>query len=307
MRVALICNTISAFPLLHWLDSQGILAGVGIKEQKTDFSSDLSVICQQKKLTPHLFKKEILSQQLSGWIRITRADIVLVVGFSYKIPKEVLKLPQLGFYNIHFGKLPLYSGSFPVFWQIKNQEKEGVLTIHQMDENFDSGPIAVEIPFEIKPINTFGIVETNYSHMTINGVFQLLDKILKNTLSLKPQPRKNQVLLPIPTAKDIVINWQTMKAEKILALIKACNPWNRGAIARINGIDVKIVEAKTTNAPGNKAGEVIQTSANGMRVSCIQNTALDIKILYSQFGYLEGETLNAFGVKEGDVFEKIIL
>ncbi len=306
MRVALICNTPSAFPLLNWLDSQGILAGVGIKEQKTDFSSDLSVICQQKKLRPHILKKENLSQQLSIWIRTIRADIVLVLGFSYKIPKEILKLPQFGFYNIHFGKLPIYGGSTPVFWQIKNREKEGVLTIHQMDENFDSGPIALEIPFEIKSIDTYGIVQTNYSHTTIHGVFQLLDSLLKHTLRLKQQTKNNQVFLPRPALKDIVINWQTMKADKILALIKACNPWNRGAITRINGIDVKIIEAKTSIAQSRKPGEIIQVSANGMKVSCIQNTALDVKILYSQFGYLEGETLGAFGVKEGDVFEKIV-
>jgi methionyl-tRNA formyltransferase len=47
-----------------------------------------------------------------------------------------------------------------------------------MDKSFDSGPIAVEIPFEINPKNTYGIVETNYGHVAINGVFQLLNSIL---------------------------------------------------------------------------------------------------------------------------------
>ncbi len=104
-----------------------------------------------------------------------------------------MNLPQFGFYNIHFGKLPKYGGSFPVFWQIKNQEKEGVLTVHQMDENFDTSQIAVEIPFEIKVMNTYGIVEANYIYITINGVHKLLDSILKNYLKLMPQNLKKPV------------------------------------------------------------------------------------------------------------------
>lgn len=306
MRVALICNIKSSFPLLNWLDSQGVLVGIGIKEQKTEFSNDLSVICKQKKLTPQILKKENLYQQLSSWLLSIKADIVLVLGFPYKIPNDILKIPQFGFYNIHFGKLPVYGGSFPIFWQIVNQETEAILTIHQMDLNFDAGPIAVEIPFEINTNNTFGIVEANYSYVTINGVFQLLDSLLRNTLSLRPQVSVKSLFFKKPSILDIVIDWNAMPAEKILALIKACNPWNRGAIARINGMDVKILEAKTIASQSRKAGEVLQISTNGMQVSCIQNMALNIKVIYSQFGYLEGENLGAFGVKEGDVFESII-
>ncbi|MCU0324310.1 MAG: hypothetical protein MUF45_03525 [Spirosomaceae bacterium] len=307
MRVALICNTVSAFPLLDWLSSQGLLAGVGVKKQKSDFFSDLSVVCSQRRITPQVFEKEQLTSQLSNWVQAIRADIVLVLGFPYKIPKKVLAAPRLGIYNIHFGKLPKYSGSFPVFWQIKNQEKEGVLTIHKMDENFDSGPIAFEIPFEIKSIHTYGIVEANYSYVTINAVFMLLDNILKGTLNLKNQSKQVQKLLPKPTIKDLIIDWKTMNAHQIVALIKACNPWNRGAIARINGVDVKIIEAEANPSEIGKPAQVFNLHQNGMEVACINQTALNIKIMYSSFGYLCGESLTTFGIKNGDVFENIVI
>ncbi|MEY4539754.1 MAG: hypothetical protein RLZZ306_1511, partial [Bacteroidota bacterium] len=229
MKIALICNTPSAFPLLNWLHSQGVLVGVGTKEQKGDFFSDISVVCQQRNLKILTFVKQDLSQQLSDWQELTKAELILVLGFPYKIPKRVLQKPTHGFFNIHYGKLPRYGGSFPVFWQIKNQEKEGVLTIHQMDKSFDSGPIAVEIPFEINPKNTYGIVETNYGHIAINGVFQLLNSILQKSLVLKPQKSHNVIFSPKPTLKDTIIDWQKMDAKTIVALIKACNPWNRGA------------------------------------------------------------------------------
>jgi methionyl-tRNA formyltransferase len=306
MKIALICNTPAAFPLLNWLHTQGVLVGVGTKEQDSnDFFHDLSIVCQQRNLKIQTFVKQDLSQQLAEWQVVTKAELIFVLGFPYKIPKSVLEKPTHGFFNIHFGKLPKYGGSFPVFWQIKNQEKEGVLTIHQMDKSFDSGPIAIEFPFEIIPVNTFGIVETNYSYMAVNGVFQLLNNILQNNLVLKPQKAQNQAFLPKPTLKDLIIDWQKMDAQAILALIKACNPWNRGAIARINGVDVKIIEAQISTQQGMKAGEVFHLYQNGMEVACINNTSLIIKVLYCSFGYLEGENLGAFGIKNGDIFEKI--
>ncbi len=306
MRVALICNTMSAFPLLNWLDIQGVLVGVGIKEQKNDFSQDIAIVCKQKKHTVQVFKKDNLTSQLSLWIRGLRVDLVLVLGFPYKIPKEVLGLPKFGFFNIHFGKLPKYGGSFPVFWQIKNQEKEAVLTVHKMNEMYDSGEIAVEIPIAMNPNLTFGILDANFGFLTIQAVFQLLDNLLKNTLILKPQKHNNQIFLPKPTLKDLIIDWQKMDAYEILALIKATNPWNRGAIARINGIDIKIIEAKISTQQNKKVCEVFSLSQNGMEVGCFKNTALDIKIMYSPYGYLEGENMGIFGIKIGDLFEKII-
>jgi methionyl-tRNA formyltransferase len=305
MKIALICNTISAFPLLSWLHSQNVLVGVGTVQQNSDFFNDLSVVCGQRNLKIQTFTKKELSSQLSDFQEITQAELIFVLGFSYKIPKSVLHKPTYGFYNIHFGKLPKYGGSFPVFWQIKNQETAGVLTIHQMDESFDTGPIAVEIPFEISPFQSFGIVEANYSYMTINGVFQMLDNLLKKSLVLTAQKAHNQVFFPKPTLKDLIIDWQKMEAKEILALVKASNPWNRGAIARINGIDVRIIEANANVYQNNKAGEVFNLYQNGMEVNCIKNTAIDIKIMYSQFGYLSGESMGAFGIKNGDVFENI--
>ncbi len=81
-----------------------------------------------------------------------------------------------------------------------------------------------------------------------------------------------------------------MEVKEIVVLIKACNPWNRGAIARINGIDVRIIKAQISTQEGMKAGEVFHLFQNGMEVACINNTALNIKVLYSSFRYLEGET-----------------
>lgn len=307
MKVALICNTPAAFNILDILYNHGLLVGVGVVEQKNDFYSDITYLCNQSNVGICKFTKQHLALDLNEWLKIMDADIVLVLGFPYKIPAQILEKNKTTFYNIHFGQLPKYGGGFPLFWQIKNQENSGMLTIHKMDSGFDTGPIALELPLEIHTFQNYGIVEMNYAMMAIHGVFQLINTIFNQTLVLKPQTAKDLTYYSKPTLKDLIINWQTMDAKEIVALIKSCNPWNKGAIARIIGLDVKVVDAKIGNLYPTNVGQILSISDFGMEVSCANNTTLIVKILYTPFGYFQGENLADFGLQIGDVFDSILI
>lgn len=305
MRIALIGNNNAVFPLLDWLHTQGVLVGVATMEQDNEFFKNFEVVCMQKQIAPKIFTKKNTTVQLSEWLETIKADIVLVMAFSHKIKKEVLVLPKYGFFNIHFGKLPKYGGGHPAFWQIKNQEKQATLTIHQMDESYDTGPIALELTFDLMPQLNFAMFELNFGYLAVNGVYLLIDAILRNALQLTPQLTGNHTFYQKPALKDIVIDWQTMPASEIVALVKACNPWNNGAIARINGSDLKILEASITSTPTTKAGQVISINENQIDVSCINDTAISIKAVYAAIGFLAGETLTGLGLNAGDVFDTI--
>ena len=68
-------------------------------------------------------------------------DCVFVLTFPWKIPEELFNLAPKGFINFHYALFPKYKGADPIFWQIKNNEKEGGLTIHIMNSELDEGPI----------------------------------------------------------------------------------------------------------------------------------------------------------------------
>jgi methionyl-tRNA formyltransferase len=307
LKIGLICNTSAAFPLLQWLHSQAVLAGLLVLDRKTDFYSDATSIAKQSNISISYLQKSNISDQLISWQSINQLDLVLVLGFPYKIGKEVFEKSKFGFYNIHFGKLPNYGGSFPVFWQIFNQEKEAVLTIHKMNETFDNGPIAIEIPFEIKPEQTYGIVEMNFGMVAINAVYYLIDNLLNNKLLLKNQPDKLVKYLPKPTINDLVINWEKHDAAQIVALVVAANPWNKGAIVHINNLDLKIIEAEIGEHFESKDfGKIVSISQAGIVVICAKNTSLLIKIVYSQLGYFSAGKLATIGIKVDDYFTKLI-
>jgi methionyl-tRNA formyltransferase len=83
---------------------------------------------------------EGLGRALSGY----DLDLGVVYGFPWKIPATVLRIPRLGFVNIHSSMLPKYRGPMPVLWAIRNGDPDMGLTIHRMDENFDTGPILAQ-------------------------------------------------------------------------------------------------------------------------------------------------------------------
>ena len=67
------------------------------------------------------------------------------LGISYCYPRKVVKpllsTPKLGFINYHPGPLPKYKGPTELKEAIKNKETNWGVTVHFMDENYDTGPI----------------------------------------------------------------------------------------------------------------------------------------------------------------------
>jgi len=81
-----------------------------------------------------------LADQLAGY----RLDLLVVYGFNWKLPLSVLRTPRSGVLNIHSSLLPKYRGPAPVLWAIRNGDAEIGLTVHRMDEQFDTGPILAQ-------------------------------------------------------------------------------------------------------------------------------------------------------------------
>jgi methionyl-tRNA formyltransferase len=68
-------------------------------------------------------------------------DLVVCMGFPWKIPADALAVPRLGWLNGHPSLLPLHRGPLPVAWAIREGEDEIGITFHRMDAGLDTGPI----------------------------------------------------------------------------------------------------------------------------------------------------------------------
>ncbi|MFH0804252.1 MAG: methionyl-tRNA formyltransferase [Candidatus Zambryskibacteria bacterium] len=71
-------------------------------------------------------------------------DLFLVASYGKIIPKEIFEIPKHKTLNIHPSLLPKYRGASPIQSQILNDEKEVGVTIMQIEETMDTGPVVVQ-------------------------------------------------------------------------------------------------------------------------------------------------------------------
>jgi methionyl-tRNA formyltransferase len=85
-------------------------------------------------------------------------DLVVCMGFPWKIPPDALAVPRLGWLNGHPSLLPRHRGPLPVAWAIREGDEELGITFHRMDADLDTGPILAQRSYpleELEPPEVF--------------------------------------------------------------------------------------------------------------------------------------------------------
>ena len=97
-----------------------------------------------------------------------------------------------------------------------------------------------------------------------------------------------------------------MSAKKIIRLVNACNPWNKGAGTTINNWFLGITEAEITDGIAEieaEHGTIIACNNEvGLLVKTADNKKLKINIIYTNEGFFSGNRLAAFGINAGMKF-----
>jgi methionyl-tRNA formyltransferase len=78
-----------------------------------------------------------------------RPDLVVCMGFPWKVPPDALAVPTFGWLNGHPSLLPLHRGPIPVAWAIRNGDPELGISFHFMDAELDTGPVVAQRRLEI--------------------------------------------------------------------------------------------------------------------------------------------------------------
>ena len=166
-------------------------------------------------------------------------DVVISFNFINLLPATFLNLFKFGVLNGHTGELPRYKGNACPNWAILNSESNINLTIHEMNEGLDSGPIYLK--------KTCKLSKDTYIAQIYEWLSKEVPSCFLETLNLiktgkKPYPQKNiKSLRTFPRKpEDARILWNK-GVENIYSLIRASSRPFEGAFCFLNGnIDQKI-------------------------------------------------------------------
>jgi len=116
------------------------------------------------------------------WRELLEGDYDLVISASYdRIIGGSLINMNGRILNVHMGRLPQYRGMRPINWALKNGESMQGVTIHEMVEQVDAGPIVAETTFSIWPetdeVRDVWIRAIAYGRLLISDALPRIDRI----------------------------------------------------------------------------------------------------------------------------------
>ncbi|PHN16352.1 methionyl-tRNA formyltransferase [Candidatus Tremblaya phenacola] len=86
------------------------------------------------------------NEDLFRIIKPIKADVIIVVSYGLSLPTNILRLPRFGCINIHYSLLPRWKGSAPIQRAIYSGDNKTGVSIIQMDNGIDDGPILLKKP-----------------------------------------------------------------------------------------------------------------------------------------------------------------
>lgn len=130
----------------------GALNGVRIRPWfRGESTKSIELLCQELGI-PLSLTDSVNSERTVELFAEANADLGVSLGNSY-IARRVFSRPRFGMINLHGERLPEYQNAQSVIWPIYNLEATTGLSIHEIDDQIDTGRILhrQEYPIEFHP------------------------------------------------------------------------------------------------------------------------------------------------------------
>ena len=152
------------------------------------------------------------------------ADAAVVVAYGLILPLPVLAAPRLGCINAHASLLPRWRGAAPIQRALLAGDAETGITIMQMDEGLDTGPILLEQRLAIAPDMTAAALHDALADMAGPLLVRALDGLASGSLAARPQPADGASYAAKIEKAEGAIDWRE-PAATILRRVRALTPW----------------------------------------------------------------------------------
>jgi methionyl-tRNA formyltransferase len=119
---------------------------------------------------------------------LANVDVLITIGYGVILPKQVFELPPYGSLNLHFSLLPRWRGAAPVQRAIEAGDKVSGVTVFQLDEGMDTGPIYSQNRFALDSDITSDELFVELAEL---GAEALLHTLELMESGVKPTPQDN--------------------------------------------------------------------------------------------------------------------
>ena len=197
--------------------------------------------------TPRSLKDE--SEQEA--FRALDLDAAVVVAYGLILPKAILEAPRCGCLNVHASLLPRWRGAAPIQRAILAGDSESGVTIMQMDEGLDTGPMLLRASL---PITAETTGESLHDELAALGAKLIVEALGQAHGKAQPQPEEGVTYAAKLTREEAKLDWRK-DAASLERQVRAFYPWP-GAYFKVEGERIKVLSAELAEGRG-AAGEVL--------------------------------------------------
>jgi methionyl-tRNA formyltransferase len=184
------------------------------------------------------------------------AEAAVVAAYGLILPRAMLDAPRLGCLNVHASLLPRWRGAAPVQRALLAGDSETGITIMQMEEGLDTGPILTQQPMPIGPQTTAVGLTDALAQLGGRLIVAALDNLARGTLMPCPQPQEGVTYAPKISREEGRLDWRRGAAE-LERRVRALDPWP-GAFFEHAGAPIRVLAAAALpDMPGDPPGTVL--------------------------------------------------
>jgi methionyl-tRNA formyltransferase len=191
-----------------------------------------------------------------------RPEAMVVAAYGLLLPAPVLAIPARGCINIHASLLPRWRGAAPIQRALLAGDAQTGISIMQMDEGLDTGPVLRDEAIAIAPDDTAG---TLHDRLAALGA-TLIVRVLAENPTPRPQNSTEATYAPKIDKREAQIDW-SQSAEMNDRKVRAFNPVP-GAATQYGEIAVKIWAAHEVTGARGEPGTVCAVDASGVTIAC---------------------------------------
>lgn len=189
-------------------------------------------------------------------------ELIVVVAYGQIIPTALLQTPPRGVVNVHASLLPRWRGAAPVAHAILAGDRSTGVTIMQMDEQLDHGPILTARETEIGEREDAAVLTQRLAEL---GAGLLVDTLARlDEVEPREQDHSAATLAPRLRREDGDLDW-TLPAEAIDHRVRAFQPWP-GVTLPLAGTRVKVLRGRP-GAGSGEPGRVLRSGRDGVEVA----------------------------------------
>lgn len=187
---------------------------------------------------------KVKTGELEAWLRAVQADVAVVLAYGRILPRGVLAAPRRGCMNLHASLLPKYRGAAPIQWAIVAGETETGVSLMQMDEALDTGPVFSRRAIGIGPEETAGELAERIAELAAVVVREDLPRAVSGELVAVPQDDALASHAPLIAREHTRIDW-SRSARELVDLVRGMAP-RPGAHTRVRDKHLRVTAARVS-------------------------------------------------------------